>query len=69
MILSTFQAFDNGYKPYIGGFATVDSEIVPKKEFYGHVNAVVDGKETTDDWVAACVKLSNDVRDSLVTAE
>lgn len=69
MVLSTFQAFDNGYKPYIGGFATVDSEIVPKKEFYGHVNAVVDGKETTDDWVAACVKLSNDVRDSLVTAE
>lgn len=69
MILSTFQAFDNGYKPYIGGFAAVDSEIVPKKEFYGHVNAVVDGKETVDDWVAACVKLSDDVRDTLVKAE
>lgn len=69
MILSTFQAFDNGYKPYIGGFAAVDSEIVPKKEFYGHVNAVADGKETTDQWIAACVKLSNDVRDALVKAE
>lgn len=69
MILSTFQAFEDGYKPYIGGFATVDSEIVPKKEFYGHVNAVVDKKETVEDWVAACVKLSNDVRGSLVTAE
>lgn len=69
MVLSTFQAFDNGYKPYIGGFAAVDSEIVPKKEFYGHVNAVVDGKETVDDWIAAAVKLSDDVRDSIVTAE
>lgn len=69
MILSTFKAFDDGYKPYIGGFAAVDSEIVPKKEFYGHVNAVVDGKETVDDWIAACVKLSDDVRDSLVKAE
>lgn len=69
MILSTFQAFDNGYKPYIGGFAAVDSEIVPKKEFYGHVNTVVDGKETTDQWIEACNKLSNDVRDALVKAE
>ena len=69
MILSTFQSFDNGYKPYIGGFAAVDSEVVPKSEFYGHVNAVVDGKETVDDWVAACDKLSDTVRDSLVTAE
>ena len=69
MVLSTFQSFDNGYKPYIGGFAAVDSEVVPKAEFYGHVNAVVDGKETVDDWVAACDKLSDTVRDSLVTAE
>lgn len=69
MILSTFQAFDNGYKPYIGGFAAVDSEIVPKKEFYGHVNAVADGKETVDEWIVACDKLSNDVRDTIVTAE
>lgn len=69
MILSTFQSFDNGYKPYIGGFAAVDSEIVPKDEFYGHVNAVVDGKETVDDWIAACDKLSDSVRDSIVKGE
>lgn len=69
MILSTFQAFDNGYKPYIGGFAAVDSEIVPKAEFYGHVNAVVDGKETVDDWVAAVDKMCDSVRDTLVKAE
>lgn len=69
MILSTFQAFDNGYKPYIGGFAAVDSEIVPKAEFYGHVNAVVDGKETVDDWIAAVDKMCDSVRDTLVKAE
>ena len=55
--------------PYIGGFAAVDSEIVTKKEVYGHVNSVVDGKETVDDWIAASDKISDDVRDSLVTAE
>lgn len=69
LVLSTFQAFEEGYMPYIGGFAAVDSEIVPKKEFYGHVNSVVDGKETVDDWIAASDKISDDVRDSLVTAE
>lgn len=69
LILATFQAFDNGYKPYIGGFATVDSEVVPKNEFYGHVNAIVDKKESVDDWIKACEKLSDTLRDSLVTAE
>ena len=69
LVLSTFQAFEEGYMPYIGGFAAVDSEIVPKKEFYGHVNSVVDGKDTVDDWIAASDKISDDVRDSLVTAE
>lgn len=69
IVLSTFQAFDNGYKPYIGGFATVDSEIIPKKTFYGHVNSIVDKKETVEEWIAACEKLSDDVRDALVTAE
>lgn len=69
MVVSTFQSFDDGYKPYIGGFAAVDSELVPKTEFYGHVNAVVDGKETVSDWIAACEKISDQVRDTLVKAE
>lgn len=69
MVWSTFNAFEEGYKPYIGGFATVDSEIVPKKTFYANVNPVLEGKETVDEWVQNCEKLSDDVRDSLVTAE
>lgn len=69
VILSTFQAFDNGYKPYIGGFAPVDSDIVPKDQFYGNVNAVVDGKETVDDWIKASDKLSDQVRDSIVKGD
>lgn len=69
LVLSTFQAFENGYKPYIGGFVTVDSEIIPKKTFYGHVNSIIDKKETVDDWIAACEELSDNVRDNIVTAE
>lgn len=69
VILSTFQAFDNGYKPYIGGFAPVDSDIVPKNVFYGHVNAIVDKKETVDDWIKASDKLSDQVRDSIVKGD
>lgn len=69
MVWSTFNAFEEGYKPYIGGFAAVDSEIVPKKTFYNNVNPVLEGKETVDEWVQNCEKLSDDVRDSLVKAE
>lgn len=69
MIYSTFQSFDNGYKPFIGNFVAVDSEIVPKKEFFGHVNAVVDRKETVDEWIAATIELCNKVKDHVVTAQ
>lgn len=69
LVLETFQAFEKGYKPYIGGFATVDSELVPKTEFYGHVNSIITKKESVEDWIAACEKLSDAVRDNIVTAE
>ncbi len=69
MVYSTFQSFENGYKPYIGNFVAVDSEIVPKKVFFGHINAVVDKKETVDDWINATVEMCEKVKDSVVSAE
>lgn len=64
-----FKAFDQGFKPYIGNFAPVDSNIIPKDEFYNPIGDVVQGKLTVEEWTNNMEKVSTQLRDKIVKAE
>lgn len=65
----SFKAFDEGFKPYIGNFAQVESNIIPRDEFYNMISSVIQGQTTAEEWANKMDEVSAQVRDKIVTAE
>lgn len=61
-----FSSFDQGYKAYMKGFATVDSNINPKKEFYSPVASVMDGSKSIDEWTKEADDRAAQLKDKIV---
>lgn len=65
----SFKAFEQGFKPYIGNFATVESNLIPRDEFYNSVGKVVQGQTPVEEWVKKMEDISAQVRDKIVKTE
>lgn len=66
-IYESYTVFENGYKPFVGRFASLaDTEIIPNDELYNPVGDVMSGNMSVDEWVQKMVDVSNEVRDKIV---
>lgn len=61
-----FKIYDNGYTPYMGDFASVDSNVIPREEFYNNIAGVMRGETTVEEWTNKLEDVSNKVRDKIV---
>ena len=66
-VYESYRIFEQGYKPYMGEFATVTgTNLVPREQFYAQVGEVMSGFKTVDEWIEEMEAVGNQVRDSII---
>lgn len=64
---ATYTVFEQGYKPTMPRYASVEnSEVRPDKEIYNQIAAVMMNEMSAEEWVAYMEKMSDDVRSKVV---